>query len=590
MKKRNIYLSILFSIVLCMGLLLQPISSQAEENEITAPVLTVHDENGCAVLGWSAVEGAEQYFIYRKLTNDFSVGDSYAYATVDPSVTTYRDTRIISDYYYYQVMAYLDGQRIVSNVVRYDQPIAAVTAIKAAATQNKRIILGFQAGAGQHDGYEIYRSETGAEGSYTLLKSITDEYDFDWELDEYDIVKSFPNGCVLFGDYNVQIGGTYYYQIRAYDVREGQTVYGAFSNVINAQIVLKAVEDLRAVSASYTSLKLTWDKLSDAQGYIIKRSLTEGGVYEEIADITRNNTVKYTDKNLTCGVTYYYQICGYTVVNGVKVYGQTGLTAFAVPQLDKVKSMTAKTKTPTKMTVSWKAVTGAQGYIIYQKSGKKDYKKLKVTSASNRTAKLKVRNGVAYQFKIVAYRMANGTKAMGQEAEFTAYGDYYGYEAESYDSKYTRIYKKGSEYKSDKEARKHMTTIKVKVWDFKQGMSGAKITRTKYITCNKAIAPTLKKIFNKIYHGKEKAPIYEVGCYSWRSGQHGQGLAVDINANYNAMFDNGKPKVGKYWNPKKYAYSIKRNGDIENAFAEYGFPRGIWGDRKDYMHFSYFGI
>ena len=221
MKKHNFYLSILFSIVLCMGLLLQPIASQAEENEITAPILTVHDENGCAILNWSAVEDAEQYFIYRKLTSDFSGEESYAYSTTAAGVTTYRDTRIISDYYYYQVVAYLDGQRIASNVVRYDQPIASVTAIKATATKNNHIILGFQVGAGGRDGYEIYRSETGEEGSYTLLRSISDEYEFDWDLDEYDIVKSFPNGSILFSDYNVQIGGTYYYQVRAYDMREG---------------------------------------------------------------------------------------------------------------------------------------------------------------------------------------------------------------------------------------------------------------------------------------------------------------------------------------------------------------------------------
>lgn len=589
MRKHNLYLSTIISIIICFTLFLQPISSKAEENA-AAPVLTIREENGCAILNWTAVNEAERYFIYRKITNDFPEEDNYPFSTVDAGVTTYKDTRIISDYYYYQVVAYSDGQRIASNVVRYEQPIGTVTAVKAVATENNGIILGFQASPGNREGYEIYRSETGAEGSYTLLKSIEDDYDFDWDIDEYDIVKSFPEGCVLFGDYNVQIGGTYYYQVRAYDMREGEQIYGEFSNVVNVQVMLKSVEALKAVSASYTSLKLTWDKLYDAEGYIIKRSLTKDGTYEEIAVIGQNNTVKYTDKNLTCGITYYYQICGYTMVNGVRVPGQSGVTVFAVPQLDKVKSMTAKTKKPTKMTISWKAVTGAQGYIVYQKTGNKNYKKLKQTSASNRTAKLTVRNGVAYQFKIVAYRTVNGAKALGKEALFTAYGDYYGYEAESYDSKYKRIYKNGSEYTSDKEARKHMTTIKVKVWDFKQGMSGAKITKTKYITCNKAIAPTLKKIFNKIYHGKEKAPIYEIGCYSWRTGQHGQGLAVDINANYNAMFDNGKPTVGKYWNPKKYAYSIKRNGDIENAFAEYGFPRGIWGSRKDYMHFSYFGV
>jgi len=178
---------------------------------------------------------------------------------------------------------------------------------------------------------------------------------------------------------------------------------------------------------------------------------------------------------------------------------------------------------------------------------------------------------------------------MGAESIYEPYGDYYGYANESYESKENRVYKGFKSSSSWSVIDKRMTTISVKVWDFKSGMSGKKITKTKYLTCHKRLAPTLKKIFAEIYKGKEKAPIYEIGCYSRRSGEHGNGMAVDINSNYNAMFDNGKPTAGSYWNPKKYAYSIKRHGDIENAFEKYGFSRGFWGSRKDYMHFSYFG-
>ncbi|KIR03219.1 D-alanyl-D-alanine carboxypeptidase [Lachnospiraceae bacterium TWA4] len=137
-----------------------------------------------------------------------------------------------------------------------------------------------------------------------------------------------------------------------------------------------------------------------------------------------------------------------------------------------------------------------------------------------------------------------------------------------------------------------MTTISVKVWDFKKGMSGKKITKTKKITVNKNIAGTVKKIFEEIYKGKEKAPIYSAGGFSWRTGQHGQGLAIDLNPKYNYFINNNTKKIlsGKYWNPKKYAYSIKRNGDIEKAFAKYGFARGFWSTKSDYMHFSYFGV
>ena len=47
------------------------------------------------------------------------------------------------------------------------------------------------------------------------------------------------------------------------------------------------------------------------------------------------------------------------------------------------------------------------------------------------------------------------------------------------------------------------------------------------------------------------------------------------------MIGGKKVKAGSCWNPKKYPYSNKRNGDIEKAFAGYGFSRGLWGYRKD---------
>lgn len=169
----------------------------------------------------------------------------------------------------------------------------------------------------------------------------------------------------------------------------------------------------------------------------------------------------------------------------------------------------------------------------------------------------------------------------------------YGYNGESTKSKTKRIFgsTKKKQYKSDKEAKKHMTTIKVKVWDFNSKKK--KVTKTKSITVHKNIAPTVKKIFEEIYKGKEKFPIHSIGGYSWRGknskSEHNWGVAIDINPNENYMIDGKKILAGRFWRPGKNPYSIPKNGDVVKVMKKYGFQWGHWGKRHDYMHFSYFG-
>lgn len=146
-------------------------------------------------------------------------------------------------------------------------------------------------------------------------------------------------------------------------------------------------------------------------------------------------------------------------------------------------------------------------------------------------------------------------------------------------------------YQSDEEARSHMVTISIRVWDFADSTRTTKITKTQYLTVHENIADTVKAIFEEIYNGPEKFPIYGVGCYRWEPGsEHMPGLAIDINynENYECTID-GTATVGSYWKPGEDPYSIPRGGDVETAFKRYGFGWGAdWRSKKDYMHFSYF--
>jgi hypothetical protein len=146
-------------------------------------------------------------------------------------------------------------------------------------------------------------------------------------------------------------------------------------------------------------------------------------------------------------------------------------------------------------------------------------------------------------------------------------------------------------FKNAKAAGKYQSTFTVKVWKL---VSGKKVRAKMSLTVNKEVADEVKKIFAEIYKGKEKFPIKVMGGFqirSSKSSEHNHGTAIDINPTENCMKDGKKVTSGKFWRPGKNQYSIKPDGDVVKAFEKYGWYWGGhgWGNRKDYMHFSYLG-
>ncbi|MDY3617813.1 M15 family metallopeptidase [Agathobaculum sp.] len=157
------------------------------------------------------------------------------------------------------------------------------------------------------------------------------------------------------------------------------------------------------------------------------------------------------------------------------------------------------------------------------------------------------------------------------------------------------VYGKGGEkYQSAEEAKANMTEISVKVWRLQP--DGSKLTGTAYLIVNKNLAPIYEAVFDEIYRGKEQFPIKDAGCYAWRTGEHSQGTAIDLNweENMEATINADgtlTPTTGTHWTPGEDPYSIPEGGDVYNAFTKYGFLWGgnAWRSKRDYMHFSYFG-
>ena len=108
---------------------------------------------------------------------------------------------------------------------------------------------------------------------------------------------------------------------------------------------------------------LTWKDVSGESKYQVYRATSEKGTYSRIATLNAN-TKSYTNTGLSAAKTYYYKVRSYRVVNGANVYSSFGSVKYATTA-PSVPSITSAAGGTGKITVKWKAVTGASGYALY---------------------------------------------------------------------------------------------------------------------------------------------------------------------------------------------------------------------------------
>lgn len=375
---------------------------------------------------------------------------------------------------------------------------------------------------------------------------------------------------------------------------------------------------------------------ADVDGIDIYRADTPDGEYQYVGD-QKTDSMEYSfysddydceyedPSDLPIYRYYYYSCRPYTMEEKEyvdeegdyiydykeKTYIENGAVGVSVYVIGAGPDITyGKRKGMTSAKINWSRVDDADGYLIYcvsnmDKKGnisypdvydENSYKLVKRISGNNTCSAVfkKLKHGVTYTYRIYCYKNIDGGQVRSLPSEIKSVPmDYYGYAYESYESKTKRAFgsekKKRKNFSSAAKAGRQMKTIKIKVWDFQNGKSGKKVTKTKYLTVNKNLAPTIQKIFQEIHKSKEKQVIHDIGCYNYRTGQHMYGLAIDVNSNENYMVEGKKALSGSFWKPGKNPYSIPKDCDFVRIMQRYGFSRGLWGTRRDYMHFSYFG-
>lgn len=170
-----------------------------------------------------------------------------------------------------------------------------------------------------------------------------------------------------------------------------------------APVITKLTAPSIKASASWNSCTLRWNRINNARNYILYRK-TNSGKYAKIKTLNANTT-SYKDTKITIGNKYSYVIRASKKTSSGYIYSPVSKAVTVKPNLlrPSIKLKTLKGK----QTLSWKKISGATGYVIYQKKGNGSFKKVKTISYKNTSYTFKTAKNVTYSYRLVPYRTVN---------------------------------------------------------------------------------------------------------------------------------------------------------------------------------------
>ena len=252
---------------------------------------------------WDEFPLAEGYQVYKASSKD----GSYSKIKTTSSISWTRKNLTTNKSCYYKVRAY--GKRSNGDTV-YSKYSSVVTGTPklgkpelTASSSTSGVSLSWEKISGA-SGYVIYRA-TSKDGSYSSLNSVDGT-----SYKNTDLTKD----------------KAYYYKVRAYRTVDGSKLYGSYSC---AQLGMKtSVATVSGLTASSTdsSIKLKWSKVDQAEGYEIYRASDSADSYSKVGT---SDSTSFYDKNVANGVTYYYKVRAYKLINGSKIKGSFSKKGFS---------------------------------------------------------------------------------------------------------------------------------------------------------------------------------------------------------------------------------------------------------------------
>lgn len=328
---------------------IQVVEDSSREKKEATKVLTPVTELKAVTMGkssvqlsWKAVTGAQEYIIYRQIGKGKM---SYLYVTKNVS---YLDTTASgTDYNFYRVFpSYMNGNKRITGpsdkYVYAKYTLEAVEHVKAVPAGKNKVKLNWNQVSGA-EGYLIYAQKNGEYGYCGMTSNL-----------------NYTDSKALDVDYN-------FYWIFPYYKQDNKVIPGNASRYVYAKGLLPAVTGLQA-TVSGKMIKLTWNKVKDADGYMIYRK--EGQGEFEYLYIKDANSNSYTDSKCSAVDYNYYRVYPYHNKDGKMITGISDKYVYGQILLEPVVEYSVINSDYGQVQIRWKKARGADGYFITRTIGK----------------------------------------------------------------------------------------------------------------------------------------------------------------------------------------------------------------------------
>ena len=195
-----------------------------------------------------------------------------------------------------------------------------------------------------------------------------------------------------YTDSTAKNGTKYTYMVRAVDGGKKSQYYAGES------ITCLGAPKLTGIANNSTNVKLSWKKVSSADGYYVYRK-GQTGSWKQIAKVKGGTKVSYTDKTVGCSETYQYTVRAYDgKVKGC--YSNSGLKTIFLGIPDELTAQIAENG----VLINFNKIDAAKAYEIYRKTVEGDWEKISSLVGSNSTSfiDLDVADGEVYQYSVLA--------------------------------------------------------------------------------------------------------------------------------------------------------------------------------------------
>lgn len=334
---------------------------------VDTPVLKAASNTTAGInVSWNKVDGAQKYYVYRKTS-----GTSWSRIAEVTSISYVDKTAKSGSTYTYTVRAVNKG--IAGGYDKNGKSIKRLADTKVTSVTNVT------------SGITVKWSRvTGATGYYVYRKTSTGSWSRIAEL----------KGASTLGytDTKASAGVTYIYTVRPYS--------GNVNGDWNSTGTLKRLADPTVASVTNATAGITvkWNKTAGASGYIVYRKGTSGS-WTRIADVKSGSATSYTDKTASGGSTYSYTVRAYSGKTMSDWHNYKSLKRLADPKFDSAYAVKAG------ITLKWRKVTGAGGYILYRKAPGGSWARIAdIKSGSTlKYVDTTAAKGVKYSYTIRAY-------------------------------------------------------------------------------------------------------------------------------------------------------------------------------------------